>query len=92
MSKNAFIDSNSILTCVGFVAANGSDTLLAVPDDFALQPGLWKWNGSTWVAFVPPALPPRLAPGLLAALQADVSVSNTIKLLLAAIVNRINNG
>jgi hypothetical protein len=27
---------------------------IAVPDDFALAPGAWTWNGTAWVSYTPP--------------------------------------
>jgi len=55
MARNAFIDAQGVLKAHGFVTFNGGDqTPLAVPDDFALEPNRWRWDGAAFVPFVPP--------------------------------------
>jgi hypothetical protein len=53
--QNAFIDPNTgVLKTVGYVETNAvGDIKVAVPDNFALKPGEWRWNGSSWVAYTP---------------------------------------
>ena len=53
--QNAFIDpTTGVLKTVGYVEANApGDIKIAVPANFALKPGEWQWNGSTWVAYTP---------------------------------------
>lgn len=50
--KNAFIDAQCLLTAWGNMDSNGTDTAVPVADDFSLQPGAWKWDGTQWVAYV----------------------------------------
>lgn len=57
MGRKAFINADSVLTCHGFVATNGTDTPLDVADDFNLEPGKWKWNGTAWIAQAPSLIP-----------------------------------
>jgi hypothetical protein len=55
--KRAFRDAvTNVLTCWGYVATNDTDIPMDVPDDFALVPGNWQWDGSQWVAYVAPPL------------------------------------
>ena len=54
---NAFIDPNTgVLKTVGYVEANApGDIKIAVPDNFAMKPGEWKWENGKWAAN-PPAV------------------------------------
>lgn len=49
--KRAFIDqATRILKCHGFVDSNEpGDIAIDVPDDFGLEPGKWRHDGSNWV-------------------------------------------
>jgi hypothetical protein len=51
--KNAFINSNGVLTTWGYADSNNDDALIVVPDDFNLSPGAVKTSdgGQTWVPF-----------------------------------------
>src|SRR3989304_3575252 len=61
MARNAFTDAQGVLKAHGFMGFNGGDqTPLAVPDDFALEPNRWRWDGTAFVPFVPP--PPQAEP------------------------------
>ena len=53
--QNAFVDpTTGILKTVGYTDTNApGDIKIPVPANFNLQPGQWKWNGSTWVAAAP---------------------------------------
>jgi hypothetical protein len=55
MAKHAFRDpTTGVLKCVGFVERNEpGDIKMVVPDEFALEPGKWKWDGTAWVPFAP---------------------------------------
>mgnify|MGYP001615153512 CR=1 FL=1 len=33
------------------------DGVVAVPDDFALVPGRWRWTGAVWIPYVLPPTP-----------------------------------
>lgn len=52
--KGAFVDAAGVLTSWGYAESNGTDTRMDVADDFALEPGKWRWTGSDWVAYVAP--------------------------------------
>lgn len=52
--KNAFLDVNGVLTSYGYAESNNDDVLLAVPDDFDLQPGKWRYDDGKWVEYVAP--------------------------------------
>jgi hypothetical protein len=64
MARRAFIDPQTgRLKAHGYVASNEpGDVALDVPDDFALDPGRWRWDGTQWVPFTPPPPPPALTP------------------------------
>jgi hypothetical protein len=49
--RKAFIDPDTrILTAHGFISSNEpSDLVIDVPDDFGLEPGKWRHDGSNWV-------------------------------------------
>ena len=59
MARNSFRDPvTGVLKAHGFVQTNApGDIAQPEADDFNLQPGLWQWNGTQWVAFVPPPQP-----------------------------------
>ena len=50
--KNAFVDSNGVLSAFGFMEANGKDTIVPVPDDFDGGLGKVRYDGSQWVPYV----------------------------------------
>jgi hypothetical protein len=85
--KKTFRDpSTNILKAHGYAQANQvGDLVRDEPDDFALEPGKFRWNGTAWVA-VPPA---EIAATDLA-LQRSVATNllsspdGTLKLLRAA--------
>ena len=62
MGKNSFRDPlTQVLKAHGFVTTNAPGDIQHPEDDaFNLEPGRWRWDGSTWVA-VPPA-PPSVHP------------------------------
>jgi hypothetical protein len=66
--KRAFIDPvTGVLKAWGYAAGNEpGDVALDVPEQFALEPGRWRWDGKTWVAFTPPPKPQQLTPSELA--------------------------
>lgn len=48
--KNAFLDSDGVLKCHGFVEENEpGDTRIEVPSDFNLEPRKWKLEGNQWI-------------------------------------------
>jgi hypothetical protein len=49
--RKAFIDPVSrVLKAHGFISANEpGDIAVEVPDDFGLEPGKWRHDGSNWV-------------------------------------------
>mgnify|MGYP001567217710 CR=1 FL=1 len=59
MPRKAFIDPvTNVLKTHGFVLTNEvGDIAINVPDDFALKPREWKWDGVQFVAFTPPPPP-----------------------------------
>lgn len=60
--KNAFIDTNGVLTSWGYAESNNDDVLIEVPDDFDKEPGKWKYEKKIWVSYVaPPTLESVLA-------------------------------
>lgn len=59
--KNAFINSQSVLTAWGYVEANEGDTALEVADDFELVPGAWRWDGSSWQPYAPVIVPSEVS-------------------------------
>ncbi len=47
--RSAFVDAGGVLKAHGFVTENDpGDTMIPVPDDFALVPGKWRWDGAAW--------------------------------------------
>jgi hypothetical protein len=60
MGRRAFIDpATGLLKGHGYMAAlDPGDRVLDVPDDFALDPARWRWDGTQWVAVAPPAPSP----------------------------------
>ena len=56
-----------ILKCYGYVATNQPGDIRQVePEDFNLdlRTKTWRWNGTQWVEFVPPAVLSNLAKAL----------------------------
>ena len=55
MARNSFRDAaTGVLKAHGFMEANGAgDIKQSEAEDFNLDPGKWKWNGSAWVVVVP---------------------------------------
>jgi hypothetical protein len=64
MGRRAFLDpTTGVLKGHGYMAAlDPGDQVLDVPDDFALEPGRWRWDGTKWVPFTPPPPPAALTP------------------------------
>lgn len=58
--KNSFRDATTnVLTAWGFMETNApGDLKRAEADDFALEVGKWQFNGTAWVPFTPPPVPP----------------------------------
>lgn len=54
---NAFIDMNGILTGYGFAELNNDDTLVDVPDDFAMVPGAAQYVNGAWKDYAAPVDP-----------------------------------
>lgn len=59
--RHSFRDPFSgALIAHGFVETNApGDLKQAETDAFALEPGRWRWDGTQWVAYVPPPRPPN---------------------------------
>ncbi len=91
MARNSFRDPvTGILRTHGFIASNGpSDVKQVEADDFSLEPGKWKWNGSAWVAFTPPTpqhtIDVQDAWAKLDDAVSDVSIPPKIRAVFAAI-------
>jgi hypothetical protein len=51
---NAFIDVSGILVSWGYAESNNDDTLVEVPDDFAMTPGAAKYVDGVWQVYSPP--------------------------------------
>jgi hypothetical protein len=51
--KNAFVNADGVLTAWGYAESNGTDTKVAVPEDFALQPGAWRQVSGQWQPYAP---------------------------------------
>lgn len=45
---NAFIDANGVLVSFSHDETNGDAQAIPVADDFCLEAGKWRWNGSDW--------------------------------------------
>jgi hypothetical protein len=71
---NAFIDSNGILVSYGYAASNNADTLVEVPETFALTPGRWQYTNGEWVAYTTPVTPAESAA---AAFAAGLAITST---------------
>ena len=58
MSKNAFVDPvTGVLTCWGFVETNSPGEIkVPVSEDFALEPGNYRWDGATFIPHTPPVI------------------------------------
>lgn len=56
--KRSFRDPNTgVLKAVGFCASNeAGDLTQPEADDFNLEPGKWRWDGTKYVAYVKPPL------------------------------------
>lgn len=51
MTRNAFLASDGLLKCHGYIDANETgDVKLPVEDSFDLSPRKWKWSGDSWAA------------------------------------------
>lgn len=57
--RHSFRDPvTNVLKAHGFITQNQpGDLMQAEADDFALEPGKWRWDGSKWVSFTPPPAP-----------------------------------
>lgn len=62
-----------ILTAHGFVTQNGlgEEIMQLERDDFALEPGEWRWDGGQWIPYVAPALKPSTL-----AVALDAAIAN----------------
>ncbi len=58
---NAFIDSNGVLIAYGFMESNNGDTLVEVPEDFAMTPRAAQYSNGGWSAYTAPVSPAALA-------------------------------
>jgi hypothetical protein len=60
MGRRSFRDAaTGVLKAHGFVARNeAADIAQEEPDDFSLEPGRWRWDGTQWVPFTPPVPTP----------------------------------
>lgn len=56
MGRNSFRDPvTNVLKAHGFVATNSpGDLARKESDDFNLEPGLWRFDGVSWVHYPPP--------------------------------------
>lgn len=54
---NAFIDANGVLTAWGLMESNGDDQLVVVDDGFNYASGTVRYDGQSWVPYVPPVDP-----------------------------------
>jgi hypothetical protein len=59
MARHSYRDAvTNVLLAQGFVTRTQAGEIGQVEaDTFSLEPGLWQWNGSAWVAFVPTPVP-----------------------------------
>lgn len=80
--RNALIDSKGVLLSHGFCnfVLSAGQSQIQVADDFSLTPGQFQWNGTSWVAYVDPAV--VAAAALAAARAAD---NATVKAQIAAV-------
>lgn len=46
---NAFINENGILVSFGFMGSDNDNTLIPLPDDFSMTPGLAQYINGDWV-------------------------------------------
>lgn len=62
MPRNSFRHPvTGVLMAHGFVESNNlGEVKMLVSDDFALEPGKWRWDGMQWISFFPPPPPVRL--------------------------------
>lgn len=60
--RNSFYSpTTGILKCHGFVESNEfGDIKVPVSDDFTLEPGKWRWDGTQWVSYKSPKPPVML--------------------------------
>ena len=96
--RRAFVDpSTGALKAYGFVTRNEpGDVAVAVPDDFSLTPGRWRWTGAAWVPYAPPPAPPtpqairlQAARAHVQSLLGDPAVNQGVKDALRAILEAI---
>ena len=79
-----------VLQAHGFLDSNrAGDLQQAEEQNFDLEPGRWRWDGSAWVVFTPPAPPPSPMIPLFVAVQADAAVPTSVKGLLNALRARL---
>ena len=58
----------NVLICSGYVASNKPGDISQIEaEGFNLTPGLWKWDGADWIAFIPPPKPKEVKQALAAA-------------------------
>ncbi|GLH20973.1 hypothetical protein I5L59_09785 [Pseudomonas moraviensis] len=50
---NAFINENGILVSFGFMGSDNDNTLIPLPDDFSMTPGLAQYINGDWVEYLP---------------------------------------
>lgn len=80
--KRSFRDpATGVLKAWGFIIQNvPGDLAQPESEDFALEPGKWRWNGTAWVPFTAPPPPSSaLAQALDAAIGATPSIDPRIK-------------
>ncbi len=69
-----------MLKTVGYVDANApGDIKMAVPDNFAMRPGEWKWSNGKWVAN-----PPAVDASALELQELVFSIDNAVRSPLVA--------
>ena len=88
MPRYSFYDPvTNVLKAHGFVETNTpGDIRQEVPDGFDLEPGRWRWDGTTWQPFVPPPTPPsELAQALDDTLADPAPTGPKLKAVLTAL-------
>ena len=94
-SRSAWIDPvTGVLKAHGYADKNGpGDLQITVPEDFALEPEHWRWDGSRWQPIVPPPTPrERRLTALRAhvqALLADPSIPQRLKDAIQGLLERV---